>query len=97
MLITETITINRSNTSIDWPSSPVYEDPNDPWPTANVTTTSAISDDSLTKTIVRTWTSKEEFITVHTYLSPYSNGYFYFNSITIPGLTHTRTFLTTEQ
>jgi hypothetical protein len=96
MQIIETITINRANTDVAWPLKNSVVDPNDPWPTANVSITSAMSDDNLTTTTIRTWASKEEFLTLHSYVSPNFSGNNYFNSIIIPGLTHTRTILITE-
>jgi len=94
MLITETITITRANTSVEWPSLIAPDDPNSPWPTANVVITSATSNDDLSKTITRLWTSKEEFVTVHAYIGP--NTSFLFDSITYPGITHTRSIITTD-
>jgi hypothetical protein len=94
MQIVETIIINRANTTIDWPSTNVPEDPNSPWPTANCISTSEISSDTLTKTTVRVWSSKEEFVTVHAYVGP--NTTFYFDSITTIGITHSRIIETTK-
>jgi hypothetical protein len=62
MQIVETIIINRANTTIDWPSSNSPTDPTRPWLTANVTITSNVSSDELSKTFVRNWHVKEEFI-----------------------------------
>lgn len=96
MIITERTIINRANTSIVWPElsyTPV-EDTNDPWPNANVAKIESISDDNLTKTITRTWTSLEEFITAHVYSGPNSRAYF--GSIINPGITFTKVFSATE-
>jgi len=95
MIITETIVIARANTSIEWPIAPAPTS-DDPWLNATPITTSNISDDELTKTITKIWNSKEEFVTLHAYINPNVPIAAYFESITVPGLTHTRIFETTE-
>ena len=52
MLITETITITRANTSIDWPQPAVHADPNSPWNSITATVTNNNSQDGLTKTLI---------------------------------------------
>jgi hypothetical protein len=96
MQIVETIIINRANTTIDWPSStlPLTTDPTNPWLTANITFTSNVSSDELSKTFVRNWHVKEEFIQCHIYNGP--NSYANFDSIATIGITHSRIIETTE-
>jgi hypothetical protein len=93
MTITETIVITRANTSIEWPTSSA---PAGPWLAATVITTSNISNDELTKTITKIWNSKEEFVTLHAYINPDVSVEAHFESITVPGLTHSRIIETTE-
>ena len=96
MTITETIVITRANTSIDWPSPTVSADPNNPWINSTAITTSEISEDTLTKTVTKIWDSKDEFLTLHAYVAPDVPANSYFSAVTIPGITHTRIFATTE-
>lgn len=90
MTIIETIITTRANTSINWPQPAVHEDPNSPWNSITATVTHNNSQDGLTKTLTRTWDSRDEFITVHAYMPPDGNAAIYFDYITVPGITHTR-------
>lgn len=96
MIITETITLARANTSIVWPeimSANNVADPNSPTLTTEPLITTDVSDDLLTKRTIRVWTSKEDFVAVHAYAGSDANAYF--DSIASPGITHTR-IITTE-
>ena len=76
MQITDTTTLTRPNTNIEFELS--TPDSNDPiFQKTNFTQTVTMSDDKLTRTIVRVWTDRELYLSDRSYVNVISSNEWY--------------------
>lgn len=94
MNITETVTVTRANTSIQWPGTGLSIDQNDPFEAAlangSVQATVNISEDELTKTRVRSWTDRDAYVATQLYVNANAQSE-YIQTLVVSGITQTRT------